>query len=181
MTHTKTRRASAIAFALLVCAFARADITPEPLPEDFGPNLALGKFYSCDAANPSFWNTGLTDGLWAMRRGATFGTNNSKNFPKNVTIDLNLSAKLTHVRVGVPNFGSTKTIAVSVSYDGKRYTEVGRHDFPLGKAEVHLFKFAPTLARHIRLSYLGNHAGKSNYDPAYCFTVEVEAYAQPER
>ncbi|MDF9832016.1 hypothetical protein M2103_000220 [Ereboglobus sp. PH5-5] len=152
------------------------------LPSGLVMNLALGKPYTCDAPNPSNWETGLNDGLWAMRRGATFATDRAKKFPKNVTIDLNTSAKLTHVRVGVPNFGSTKTIAVSVSYDGVNYTEVGRHDFPLGKAEAHLFEFAPTLARHVRLSYLGNHSEKvGNYDPAFCFTTEVEAYAQTER
>lgn len=160
----------------------KRELTRARLPRGLVLNLALGKPYTCDAPNPSGWETGLNDGLWAMRRGATFATNNANKFPKNVTIDLNLSAKLTHVHVGVPNFGSTKTIAVSVSYDGKNYTEVGRHDFPLGRAEAHLFEFAPTLARHVRLAYLGNHSEKvGNYNPAFCFTTEVEVYAQTGR
>ncbi|OAM88036.1 discoidin domain-containing protein [Termitidicoccus mucosus] len=151
------------------------------IPANLGSNLALAKSYECDDKNPSSWDPGLTDGLWAMRRGSTFATNRTNKFPKNVTIDLRTSARLTHVHVGVPNFGSTKTIAVSVSYDGKNFTEVGRHDFSYGKAEAHLFEFAPVLARQVRLTYLGNHAGKNRFDPAYCFTTEVEVYAQGGR
>jgi hypothetical protein len=144
-------------------------------------NLALGCPYECDDPVPNNWRFGLTDGLWAMRRAATFSTNNTKKFPKNVTIDLRSSARLAHIQVGVPDFGSTKTIAVSVSYDGRQFTEVGRHDFPLGKAEARLFEFAPVLARQVRLTYLENYAEKNRFDPAVCFTTEVEVYAQPER
>jgi hypothetical protein len=157
----------------------KLELPRAPLPANLGPNLALAKPYECDNKNPSNWDTGLNDGLWAMRRGATFATGSTNKFPKNVTIDLRTSARLTHVHVGVPDFGSTRTVAVSVSYDGKNFTEVGRHDFPYGKAEARLFEFAPMLARQVRLTYLGNHAEKNRFEPAYCFTTEVEVYAKP--
>ncbi|MDR0901863.1 MAG: discoidin domain-containing protein [Opitutaceae bacterium] len=161
-----------------VKADPRRELPRARLPRNLGPNLALSKPYECDDKNMSGWDGGLTDGLWAMRSGATFATARAASFPKNVTIDLRVSAKLTHVYVGVPDFGSTKTVAVSVSYDGKNFTEVGRHDFPFAKPEARLFEFAPVLARHVRLTYLGNHTEKKGFDPAYCFTTEVEAYAQ---
>ncbi|MDR2675959.1 MAG: discoidin domain-containing protein [Opitutaceae bacterium] len=151
------------------------------LPQNLGPNLALAKPFECDDPNKSGWDAGLNDGLWAMRRGATFATERTGKFPKNVTIDLRTTARLTHVHVGVPGFGSTRTIAVSVSYDGKNFTEVGRHDFPYGGPEARLFEFAPVLARQVRLTYLGNHPEKNRFDPAYCFTTEVEAYARASR
>ena len=159
----------------------KLELPRPPLPENLGPNLALGKPYTCDDKNPApTWNDlGLTDGLWAMRRGPTFATNGTNKFPKTVTIDLRSTARLTHILVAVPDFGSTKTIAISVSYDGKTYTEVGRHDYPFARAEAHLFQFPPTLARQIRLTYLANHPEKNRYTPTYCFTTEVEAYAQP--
>ncbi|MCL1888438.1 MAG: discoidin domain-containing protein [Kiritimatiellaeota bacterium] len=157
---------------------AKLELPRARLPQNLGPNLALAKPHKCDDKNPSAWDAGLTDGLWAMRRGSTFATNRTDKFPKNVTIDLRTSARLTHIHVGVPDFGSTKTIAVSVSYDGRTFTEVGRHDFPFGKAEARLFEFAPVLARQVRLTYLGNHAENNRFDPAYCFTTEVEVYAK---
>lgn len=150
------------------------------LPEGLGPNLALAKPYLCSDEDISYWHTGLTDGLWFMKRGTTFRTNKTEYFPKSVTINLRRSAKLTHVLVGVPEFGSTKSIALSVSYDGISFFEVGSHDFPLGKASSHLFSFEPALARLVRLTYTGNHAETmGGFPQSCCFTTEVEVYAKP--
>lgn len=150
------------------------------LPRNLGMNLALSKPYKCSDPNKSGWDGGLTDGFWMMRKGHTFATGTSGKFPKHVTIDLKMSAFITDVHFGVPNYGSTKTVAVSVSYDGVEFTEVGKHTFTQGKAESHLISFAPVLARHVRLTYLENYTEKRNFNPNHGFTTEVEVYARPQ-
>lgn len=145
-----------------------------------GANLALAKPYECDDPSETGWNLGLTDGSWVTARGTTFATGTTNTFPKTVTINLKRSAKITHVRVGVPSFGATKTVAVSVSYDGKIFSNIGSHDFSAGRAEGFWYKCDPILARYVRLSYEGNHPKRDQYSNAISFTTEVEVYAQPK-
>lgn len=47
------------------------------------------------------------------------------------------------------------------------------------RAESRLFSFEPVLSRHVRLACEAGHDNKPRFDPAYCFTTEVEVYAQP--
>lgn len=143
-----------------------------------GGNLALAKPYICDDPSDKGWNLGLTDGSWVTARGTSFATGASNTFPKTVTINLKRSAKVTHVRVGVPSFGATKTIVASVSYDGKIFANIGLHDFTAGQAEDYWYKCEPTLARYVRLSYTGNHPRQDQHEKAICFTTEVEVYAK---
>lgn len=157
-----------------------AAITERP-PANLGQNLAISKPWVCSDPNPSNWDSGLTDGFWLMRQGHTFATGNAKKFPKTVTIDLKTSAWLTHVYFGVPNFGSTKDVSVSVSYDGEKFTGVGKHTFTLRKAESKVINFNPVLSRYVRLTYEDNYDVKNRFDAAYCFTTEVEVYAQPRK
>lgn len=153
----------------------------EKLPANLGPNLALGKPYTCSDTNKNEnWAAGLNDGYWLMNSNHTFATGPGKTFPKTVTIDLKTSALLTHVHLGAPDFGSTKSVTVSVSYDGQKFTDVGDHDYAFGKAESHLFAFKPTLARHVRLTFTGNHKEKNRYPAEFCFVTEAEVYAQPQ-
>lgn len=147
-----------------------------PLPGVTGPNLALNKTYVCSDPNVSQWDLGLTDGSWKAGKGTTFATGVQDTFPKTVTVDLEKPSVIAQVVAGVPPFGSTKTIAVSISADGQTFTEVGRYAFSLGKEEKHAFPFAPTEARYVRLTYLDHHNEQSGFPVFYAFTSDVQVY-----
>ena len=74
-------------------------------------------------------NAGLTDGSHI------FASSSSPTFPKFVTVDLQGTFTLSRVVVGVPSFGSTKEIDVSVSRDGRMFERVGSHVFPERKEQ----------------------------------------------
>ena len=78
--------------------------------------------------------------------------------------------------LGVPPFGSTKTVTVSVSKDGQNFTDVGSYVFSTRKEERHVVAFAPTSARYVRLSYPDHYPDFIGYDPKFVFTSEVEVY-----
>lgn len=151
------------------------EISPA-LPDPTGPDLALNKPYTSNATNTYGWADGLTDGSWETVAGHTFATDDSDNFPKTATIDLGQSETLDAVRIGVPGFGSTKTVGISLSTDGQKFTEAGKYVFSLNFEEKHLFRFAPTSARYIRLTYLDHYDESVGYTPTFAFTTEVEAF-----
>ena len=142
-----------------------------------GPNLALGKTYV--ASDPNVYNYGigaLTDGSWAAD-GHTFATGDNAAFPKTVTIDLGSVQQIGTVIMGVPPFGSTKTVRVSISADGQRFTGVGKTTFQLRQEEKHRFSFPGTSARYVRLTYVDHYPDTVGYSPTFAFTEEVEVYA----
>lgn len=146
------------------------------LPAPTGPNLALGKKYV--TSDPNLYNYGiggLTDGSYEDQH--IFATGDTATFPKTATIDLEQPTLLNAVRVGVPAFGSTKTIAVSLSADGQKFTPVGSHAFSLNNAERYLFRFAPMTARFVRLTYPDHYDQMAGgFSPNFSFTSEAEAY-----
>ncbi len=146
------------------------------LPAGLGGNLALNKKWTSDSANTYGWDSGLTDGSWRSAHGSTFATNDVKQFPKNVTIDLEQVYPVAHVVIGVPPFGSTKTIAVALSEDGDIFTEIGRHAFTLKKEEKYLFSVSTQQARYVRLTYVDVHQERADYDPAFTFTTDVQVF-----
>jgi len=147
------------------------------LPPPTGANLALKKTYVSSDPNIYNWGIGgLTDGSWEANNKHAFATGDKDAFPKTVTVDLSEVTPVSHVVLGVPPFGSTKTINVSVSADGQRFTEVGRYAFSLNREEKHRFSFAAIPARYVRLTYPDHHAETVNYTPTFAFTTEVEAY-----
>jgi hypothetical protein len=143
------------------------------LPAGIGPNLALGKPWVSSAPNSSGMDRGLTD----ENDATVYATDPSPEFPKNVTIDLGAARTVGHIVVGVPDFGSTKTVAVSVSADGTEYKEVGRYDFSMNKAEQRLFNIEPQPARHVRLAFIKNHEQTNRFNNRYCFATGVRVYA----
>lgn len=162
------------------CAFIFAGYTASAadIPSDVGPNLALKKPYEGSDPNTKGWNGGLTDGDWTEKKTHTFATGSEKKFPKTVTVDLKKSEKIAYVHIGVPAFGSTKTIAISLSDDGKKFTEVGKHTFKLRTSEKKLFSFDPEQARYVRLTFEQNYSEKVNFGTTYCFLTEVEVYGK---
>lgn len=182
-------KSAAAADALLaadepVQALIRDYARPAPLtiainPKPEGENLALKKKYETSDPNTHNWGIGgLTDGSWEAGSRTCFATNESPTFPKTATIDLEQPAPVSTVVLGVPPFGSTKTIEVSLSADGTSFTRVGRHEFPQRKEARHTFSFAPQTARYVRLTYPDNHREQVDYDPRFAFTTEVEVYAR---
>ena len=149
-------------------------LTPRPA----GANLAEGKPYTCSDPNAYNWGLGgLTDGNWESSPAHCFASGDADAFPKTVTIDLQTPALLGAVIAGVPHFGSTKTINVSVSLDGAAYTQVGSYLFSQHKEERHTFTFDPRQARYVRLSYPDHYTETVEYGPLFVFTTEAEVYA----
>lgn len=156
---------------------ATAFHTHWPVDPDLGENFAKGCSWTSSDKNSYGWDTGLTDGSWASFAPNCYATSNTDTFPKHVTIDLNQARMLNLILVGAPEIGSTKTVAVSVSSDGRSFREVGRHVFDLGKAARASVSFADTEARFIRLTYVDHHAQLAgNFPNTFAFTSEVEAY-----
>lgn len=148
-----------------------------PVDPDLGDNLALKCTWESSDKNAYGWDTGLTDGSWASFAPNCYATSNTDAFPKHVTIDLKAAKTINLVRLGAPEIGSTKTVAVSISTDGTTFREVGKHVFTLGKAEQASVAFADAEARYIRLTYLDRHAQQAgNFPNTFAFTSEVEAY-----
>jgi hypothetical protein len=150
------------------------------LPLGNTPNLALNKKWKSSAPNHQGWDKGLTDGTWAGRNPYVYATDGTDTFPKTVTIDLESEQTLGHILIGAPDYGSTKTVAVSHSKDGDHYTEVGRYDFTPRKAEKCIFNFAPAPARYIRLTYVENNNVQNGFDRRFAFTTDVQAFAPVE-
>lgn len=158
---------------------AKTTITLDAIPP--GSNLALHALYVCSDPNMFGYGVGaLTDGSWVADPGHCFATGVTDSFPKTVTVDLAAPVKVGRVVLGVPPYGSTKTIKVSVSRDGKEFTDVGTHQFSLSKEEKFTYSFAPVEAQFVRLTYPDHFTESVNNAPTFCFTTELEAYSDGE-
>lgn len=147
-----------------------------PVDPTLGTKVSGGKPHQSSHPNTHNWDSGLTDGTWGNASPTCYATAETPGFPKTVTIDLGAVQTLHAVIYGTPEIGSTKTVAVSVSEDGKNFAEVGRKDFPAKKASRAEARFAPRPARFVRASFLGNHPKQDNFSEAFGFLSELEAY-----
>ena len=148
------------------------------LPPPTGANLAQGKPYV--VSDPNVYNFGiggLTDGSWDTSPPHTFATGEAAGFPKTATIDLGAPTNVGAVVVGVPPFGSTKTIAVSVSADGQAFKEVGRYVFSVHREEKHVYRFPSISGRYVRLTYVDHYDEQAGFSVNFAFTTEAEVYA----
>lgn len=158
---------------LTACAFH----THWPLDPDLGDNLAKGCTWESSDKNTYGWDVGLTDGSTLSYPPNCYATSNSEQFPKHVTVDLKQPQKINLVRVTVPEIGSTRTVAVSISSDGRTFREVGKHAYALGKAENAAYSFPEAEARYIRVTYLDHHTQLAgNFPNTFAFTSEVEVF-----
>ena len=164
--------------ALAACALSAtagyAD-TPTPAPAA-ATNLALNKKFVSSSPNKYGWN-GLTDGSWVGQSPDCYATDEDDAFPKTVTIDLEKTASIGSVVIGIPVFGATKTVEVSLSTDNKTFTAVGSNQFDQKKEVKYTYKFAPTDARYVRLTYKDHWDDGNGYSNTYVFTEEAEVYA----
>ncbi|MFD0894586.1 discoidin domain-containing protein [Luteolibacter ambystomatis] len=149
-----------------------------PVDPTLGELVSVGRPYQSSDANNKGWNAGLTDGTWGNTAGTCYATNETPQFPKTVTIDLGVQRPVQAIRYGVPNIGATKTVAVSVSTDGKNFTEVGRNAFAAKTAGASTARFAATPARFVRATIEDHYPQQDGFDPNFAFLSEVEVYSQ---
>ena len=150
-------------------------------PKPTGRNVALNKPYTVsDPNNYNYGIGGLTDGLWSGESPHTFATGDKDEFPKTVTIDLQNPTILSQIWIGVPSFGSTKTVRVALGTDGQNFKEIGSTTFALAIERRKRFSFAPQSARYIRLTFPDHYAEERGYNANFAFISEVEAY-EPNR
>ena len=83
--------------------------------------------------------------------------------------------------VGVPPFGSTKTIA-GLGQRGRTRPSPpsARYAFPQRREEKHLFTFAPTRTQFVRLTYPDHYDEAVDYNNTFAFTTECQVYAPSE-
>ena len=140
--------------------------------------MALNKPYVAVDENKYNWGIGgLTDGSWQANQQHCFASGDGGDFPKTVTIDLQQATKVGAVVLGVPPFGATKTIQVSVSADGTNFTPEGSHEFAMEQEAQFTYGFASVQARYVRLTYPDHYTTNSQYGPNFVFTTECEVYA----
>ncbi len=156
---------------------AAAFNTHWPKDPTLGNNVSLGKKIESSDPNSSAWNNGLTDGIWGNKAGTCYATGNTDAFPKSVTVDLGATQKIHTILYGVPDIGSTKTVAISISEDGNHFTEVDRHLFPMQKATQAQARFEPMSARFVRATFLDHYQERNGYDANFGFLSELEVYA----
>jgi sialate O-acetylesterase len=153
-------------------------------PDDptIGKNVSLNKPFVSSHENQFGWNNGVTDGIYGDNAPTAYATSIDPTFPKHVTVDLGAVESIALVRYGVPKVGSTKTIAISVSVDGKEFEEIGRHDFaPLTNARSEI-RLTPKQARYVRASFVAQHEKQmDNYDINFGFLSELEAFAPAKK
>ena len=171
MAQPKERR-----FELRAISLEHQGVAEKDIPGNLGENLALHKQWTTDAPNPHGWNAGLTDGVWTGRNPTVFATDESNRFPKTATIDLGGEEQIGAVLTGVPEYGSTKTVEVSISQDGKTFERVGYHTFSQRQAEKRFFKFAPKTARYVRLTYINYYSERAEFPPRFMFTSDVQVF-----
>ena len=146
-----------------------------PHDPELGRNVALGKPHTSSDPNKSNWNSGLTDGRWDRAAGQCFATG-AAPLPKHATVDLLCTKNIHALRLGAPAFGSTKSIAVSVSDNGKAFEEVGRYSFKAKTEDNTTIRFDSRPARHVRITFLEQYPKQDNYPAEQGFIREVEIF-----
>lgn len=147
-------------------------------PDDpvLGRNLAHQRPFTSSDPNKSGWNAGLTDGNWNGAAGSCFATGPAPAFPKHVTIDLGRAREVQAARFGVPEFGSTRTVVLSLSEDGKQFQEIGRHEFAGKTKAATELRWDKRPARFVRATFPDNHGKLDSYGENHAFLTELEIY-----
>jgi sialate O-acetylesterase len=156
---------------------ASAFNTHWPSDPTLGKIISTGKPIESSHPNPSGWNGGLTDGTWGKDAGTCYATSNDPQFPKTVTIDLGSEQAIGAVRYGVPPIGAQKTIAISLSSDGKDFTEIGSKSFEPKSDLKAVIRVPSKSARYVRATFVDHHEAQDQFGTAYGFLSEVEVYA----
>ncbi|WP_193211481.1 sialate O-acetylesterase [Luteolibacter marinus] len=147
-----------------------------PDDPELGRNVAFQRPFTSSDPNTAGWNTGLTDGSWNDAAGTCFATGFANGFPKHVTIDLGRARDVRAVRFGVPGFGATKTVTISISGDGKEFQEIGKHEFAGKTRSSTEIRFDQRPARFVRATFPDHHEKQDQYNENHAFLSELEVY-----
>ncbi len=143
-------------------------------------NVALKCPYVSSDPNVSGWDQpGLTDGDPSANPKNCWASGVTAMFPKFVTVDLGKDREVQTVAVSVPQFGSTKTVEVSLSTDNATFTPFAKKEFQQSKAERAVLTGPKTPARYVRLTYPDRYETQVQFSPNYVFTSELEVYECP--
>lgn len=147
-------------------------------PDDpvLGRNVAFQRPFTSSDPNSEGWNTGLTDGNWSGARGTCFATGKAPGYPKHVTIDLGRAREVQAVRFGAPDFGSTKTVVISLSENGQEFKEAGKHEFAGKTAGASEIRFDKRPVRFVRASFPDHHEKQDHFSEKHAFLTELEVY-----
>ena len=155
---------------------AAAFHTHWPDEPGLGRNVARQRPFTSSDPNNSGWNAGLTDGNWFGGAGNCFATGPAPAFPKYVTIDLGRPRQVQAVRFGVPGFGSTKTVVISLSENGQEFQEAGKQEFaPKTEARAEL-RFDKRPVRFVRATFPDHYDKQDQYSENHSFLSELEVY-----
>ena len=147
-----------------------------PDDPELGRNVAFQRPFTSSDPNTRGWNTGLTDGNWGDSAGPCFATGMAAGFPKHVTIDLGRPRPVRAVRFGVPPFGATKTVVISVSENGQEFQEVGKHEFAGKTRAATEIRFDQRPVRFVRATFADHHEKQDHYSENHAFLSELEVY-----
>lgn len=170
--------------AIHTCVFLAADalllLATLPCSAATGPptvNLALNRPYTANCGILPGWD-GLVDGTKNSDEPPDcFATDDSRDFPKTIVIDLGATCQLTRIVVHNSANGNTKQVVVSLSADGKTYEKLREYIFPSAKYLPLVHSFAPRKARFVQLSFTDTWGGGAGGDNII-YLREVEVYGK---
>ena len=81
------------------------------------------------------------------------------------------------IGIGVPPFGSTKTVEIQFSMDGEKYQTVAKKVFLKGIKKRAYLSIDNIKAHYVRIAYIDKYNEKiGGYNSNYMFTNELEVY-----
>jgi sialate O-acetylesterase len=123
--------------------------------------IAMGKPFVAShpnglTAQRGIWGA-LTDGFAENDDRRCWSTDNSTNFPKTVTVDLQGKFKVDLIRVHNSKNGGSKNVEVSISKNGADFSAVGTTQFDNGADKEFDVKGPHSGVTHVRLTFADCH------------------------
>ncbi len=141
-------------------------------------NVAEDRPYRCGSEIMNGW-TGLVDGVSDSDTApGCFATDNSDDFPKAVTIDLQRPCTIQRVSVHNSTNGNTRGIVIYCSNDGVQYEKLREFIFPQDKALTLNHRFNDRPAQFVRVEFTNTWGGGLGGDNTI-FCREVEVFGSP--
>lgn len=141
-------------------------------------NVAVDRPFTSSTGMLEGWS-GLVDGVVDSDSApGCFATTNDNDFPKHVTIDLQLPHNINRIAVHNSANGNTRGIIISCSLDGENYEELRQFIFPQGEAITLNHRFNDRPAQFVRIEFMNSWGGGLGGDYTI-FVREVEVFGTP--